>query len=135
MAQVYGSLLRASAGNFIVQPSENENQCLESLAEFLWKNRAELYFASKFSKSHRFSTKKKLLAMPLKIFTSKIQKKNAENNAKNKCVAIIKQKRKKLYAFDLSGKQSRCFVYDLLSISQFFLLQVLAFSKFILKSY
>ena len=28
---------------------ENENQCIESLAEFLQRNRSELYFARKFS--------------------------------------------------------------------------------------
>ena len=47
--QVYGSLLRAPVGNFIVQLCENENQCPESFAEFLRENRIKLYFASKFS--------------------------------------------------------------------------------------
>ena len=53
MAQVYDSILRAPVGNFIAQPCENENQCQQSLAEFLWGNRTKLYFASKFSKSRR----------------------------------------------------------------------------------
>ena len=59
VAQVYNSLLRAFVSNFIAQSCENENQCLESLAEFLQGNRAELYFASKFSKS-RHSQRRKL---------------------------------------------------------------------------
>ena len=73
VVQVYGSLLQAPVGNFILQLCENENQCLESLAEFLWENRIKLYFACKFSV---FSEKKttKLLVLPLKIFTRRIQK-------------------------------------------------------------
>ena len=53
VAQVYVSLLRVPVGNFISQPCENENQCPESLAEFLRENRTELYFACKFFKSRR----------------------------------------------------------------------------------
>ena len=52
------SLLRAPVGNFIAQPCENENQCLESLAEFLQGTRTELYFSSKFSKSRRSQRRK-----------------------------------------------------------------------------
>ena len=36
---------------------ENENQTLESLADFLRGNKTELYFPSKFSKSRRFQPK------------------------------------------------------------------------------
>ena len=35
VVQVYDSLLQALVGNLISQPSENENQSLASLAEFL----------------------------------------------------------------------------------------------------
>ena len=59
VTQVYGSLLRAPVGNFIARLCKNENQCLESHAEFLQGNRTMLYFASKFSKS-RCSQWKKL---------------------------------------------------------------------------
>ena len=71
---VYGSLLRAPVGNFIAQPCENENLCIESLTKFLRGNKTGLYFASKFSKSRR-SQRSKLLAVSLKIFGRCIQKK------------------------------------------------------------
>ena len=58
VAQVYGSLLRALVGNFTALPCENENQCLENFAEFLRGNKTEVYFASKFSKSHRSQRRK-----------------------------------------------------------------------------
>ena len=55
-------------------PFEKENQCLESLLEFLRGNSNELYLASIFKKSP-FSTKKtELLAVPLKILSSRIRK-------------------------------------------------------------
>ena len=74
MAQVYGLLLRAPVGNFILQQCENKNQFRESLAEFLLGNRAELYFASKFSKSRHFQQKttSKLLAVPLEILSRRV---------------------------------------------------------------
>ena len=58
VVQVYRSLLRESVGNFIAQAYENENQCLESLSEFLREIWIELYFASKFSESRRSQRKK-----------------------------------------------------------------------------
>ena len=58
LRKVYDSLLQAPVGNFISQPSENENQCPERLAEFLRGDRTELYFVSKFSKSRRCQRRK-----------------------------------------------------------------------------
>ena len=39
-------------------PSEKENQMLESFADFLRRNRTELYFPNKFSKSYRSQWRK-----------------------------------------------------------------------------
>ena len=39
-------------------PCEKENQTLESLPDFLWENRTELYFSSKISKNHRSQRRK-----------------------------------------------------------------------------
>ena len=72
VVQVYSSLLQKPVDNFIAQLCENENLCLESLAEFLRENRIKLYFATKFSVLSEKKTK--LLAVPLKIFTRRIQK-------------------------------------------------------------
>ena len=102
--------------------------------------------------------KTKLLAVPLKIFTRRTHTKNAEVNAENECVTIIKQKRcKKFYAFDLIDND--VLQYNIVSaLFSFFFKDLnllsavlftisyrspnssysnlcLAFSKFILKSY
>ena len=91
--QVYDSILQAPVGNFIAQPCENENQCLESLPEFLRGNRTELYFPSKFSKSLRSKQSKiELLGRDLVYVEPQNTKNTAEVNAKNECLTIIKQK-------------------------------------------
>ena len=52
LASIVGKIVQ------VYDTRDNENQCLESLAEFLRGNRTELNFACGFSKSHRFHRRK-----------------------------------------------------------------------------
>ena len=80
-------------------PYEKENQTLVSFADFLRRNRTELYFSSKFSKDPPFSTKKiELLAVPLKTLSRRIQKNVPKSGQKKNASRLPSESAKRNFA-------------------------------------
>ena len=77
-------------------PCEKENQTLESLPDLLRRNRTELYFPRKFSKSRRSQLRKlELLAVPLKILSRRIQKMPPMSGKKNNASRLSSENAKR----------------------------------------
>ena len=73
-------------------PCENKNQCLESLAEFLWGNKTKLCFTCKFSKAAILIQENETFSRTFENIKPLNTLYATEVKAKNDCVTIIKRK-------------------------------------------